>query len=471
MCTDESDIHLNPKEGNTMRIAVRNLASAVATALAVVGTEAPRAYGALDAQVVTIGGEVRERYEFRDNADFNKDANDTLSFIGSRIRLHVNYEVTPDIAAFVQIQDARLFGGEVSTVSNDNLLDLHQGYVGIKNLGPASLIVGRQELFFGDQRLVGHLGWFNTGRSFDGLRVTYMAAPVRIDVWGVSPKVYGTNTSANPTVAPSNREHQEFYGVHASIKTAPVTVEPYVMYLLDGGNAGELNAAGTALLSPITAPAARGQNRVTVGLRADGKAAAEAIDFTGEAAYQTGSMDARGTTPKSDISAHAFALKAGYTAPVAMKPRIGVEYDRASGDSDPTDDKFETFENLFPTNHPFYGFMDYVGWRNMQDMRLSLSLKPTASSGVSLDYHRFSLAEEDDNWYAASGAVFRTTPVNNTESDLGQEIDLVAHLMVKEKLRIEVGYGRFMPGDYVDVNFPTATDASDWFYAQVGTSF
>jgi hypothetical protein len=115
--------------------------------------------------------------------------------------------------------------------------------------------------------------------------------------------------------------------------------------------------------------------------------------------------------------------------------------------------------------------MDYVGWRNMQDLRLSLSAKPSATTGVSLDYHQFSLAENSDNWYQASGAVFRTTPANNTESDLGQEIDLVGYMIVKEKVRIEGGYGRFMPGDYVDVNFPAATDASDWFYLQVGASF
>lgn len=453
-----------------MRRLVRVLCGGVIGLLGSLG-DPLAARAALDAQVVTIGGEVRERYEFRDNADFNGNANDTLSFIASRIRLHLNYEVTPDIAAFVQFQDARIFGGEVSTVSNDNLFDLHQGYVSIKNVGPTSLILGRQELAFGEHRLVGHFGWNNVGRSFDGLRITYMAAPVRVDFWATSPKVYGTNTGSSPAFAPSNREHQEFYGVYGSIKTAPVTVEPYVMYLLDGGNAGELNAAGTALLSPIAAPAARGQNRVTVGLRMDGKAVNGSVDFTGEGTYQMGSMDARGTTPESDVSAHAIALKAGYTVPLAMKPRIGVEYDRASGDSDPTDDKFETFENLFPTNHIHYGYMDYVGWRNMQAMRLSISIKPSATTGVSLDYHQFSLAEESDNWYAASGAVFRTTPANNTESDLGQEIDLVAHMMVKEKVRIEAGYGRFMPGDYVDVNFPAATDSSDFLYLQAGVSF
>ncbi|MEO6666655.1 MAG: alginate export family protein [Nitrospiria bacterium] len=430
----------------------------------------PSAQAALDAQVVTVGGEVRERYEFRDNADFNSNAADTLSFIGSRIRLHLNYEVTPDIAAFIQFQDARLFGGEASTVSNDNLLDLHQGYVLIKNLGSSSLTVGRQELFFGDQRLVGHFGWSNVGRSFDGLRVTYMAAPVRVDVWGASTKVYGGNTGASPVLTPtstitavSNNDAQQFYGVYGSVKTPVAVVEPYIMYLRD--------TTGAATPTAITAPAATGQRRTTVGLRVDGKAISESIDFTGEGAYQLGTMEARGASPESDISAYAVALKAGYTAPIGIKPRIGVEYDRASGDGDRTDDRFETFENLFPTNHPFYGYMDYVGWRNMQAMRLSLSVKPTATSGMSLDYHRFSLAEKEDHWYAASGAVFRTTPSGNAESDLGQEIDLVAYTMIKEKLRVEAGYGRFFPGDYVKVNFPAATDASDFFYLQTSVSF
>ena len=429
------------------------------------------ARGALDAQVVTIGGEVRERYEFRDQADFNASVNDTLSFIGSRIRLHLNYEVTPDIAAFIQFQDARLFGSEATTFSNDNNVDLHQGYLMVKNLGALNLTIGRQELMFGDSRLVGNFGWSNTGRSFDGLRVTYLAVPVRVDLWGTTVKQYGT-TIANPnpsfTPATSNRDAQQFYGLYGSLKTALATVEPYVLYFWDTGNATP---------SVIKAPLTTGQRRTTVGLRLDGKAANESIDFTGEGAYQVGSMDARpliGTTPaspESDISAYAIAVKAGYTAPVGIKPRIGIEYDRASGDEDRNDDTLQTFENLFPTNHIHYGYIDYVGWRNMQDLRLSVSVKPTATSGVSLDYHRFSLVEKDDNWYAASGAVFRTTPAGNTESDLGQEIDLVAYMMVKEKLRVEAGYGRFFPGDYVKVNFPTATDASDFVYLQVGTSF
>src|SRR5579884_3701624 len=122
---------------------------------------------------LSFGGEIRERYEFRDNADFNRNRNDTLSFIGSRIRLYAASDVTPDMNVFFQMQDSRLFGSEASTASNEKNLDLHQGFLVIRNIaGPLTLTLGRQELVFGDQRLVGNFDWSNVGRSFDALRLT-----------------------------------------------------------------------------------------------------------------------------------------------------------------------------------------------------------------------------------------------------------------------------------------------------------
>ena len=115
--------------------------------------------------------------------------------------------------------------------------------------------------------------------------------------------------------------------------------------------------------------------------------------------------------------------------------------------------------------------MDYVGWRNMQDLRFSLGVKPTQTSNVSLDYHLFCLAKEADHWYAASGRIFRSTPAGNSELELGQEIDVVAYTIIKEKLRLEGGYGHFYPGQYVKTNFTGASDDSDFVYLQAGVSF
>ena len=446
---------------NTQTAQVLRRAAVVALAMGGLLMTPARMQAALDAQRATVGGEVRERYEFRANADFDRSKGDTLSFVGSRIRLSVGYEAAPDLLFFLQMQDSRLFGGETTTASNEKNLDLHQGYLTMKNLGPLALTLGRQEMVFGDSRLVGNFGWSNIGRSFDGLRLAYTPGSWRLDLWGTATKQYGTNVGADPDPTKESGDSQEFYGVYATVKAASFSIEPYVLYLRDTGN-----PSGTA----ITDPAARGQSRVTVGFRVDGKVAEDAVDLTGEVAYQAGSMKARGTTPKSDIGAYAVAAKAGYRIPVRMTPRIGVEYDRASGDDNPSDDTFKTFENLFPTNHPHYGYMDYVGWRNMQDLRISVGAKPTEVSGVGLDYHRFQLIEEADHWYRASGAIFMTTPPGNSETDLGQELDVVASTVVKERFRLEAGYGRFFPGDYVKVNSP-AHDASDFIYLQTKMDF
>lgn len=442
----------------------------ICSSLVLIFTENRQVQAALDAQVVTLGGEIRERYEFRDNADFNDTSNDTLSFMASRIRLHLGYDVTESISFYFQMQDSRLFGSETSTASNEKNLDLHQGYLLVKNMaGRLSIALGRQEIFFGDHRLVGHFGWSNVGRSFDGVRFTYQG-PVRLDLWGAVTKVFGTNIGADPAFSPSNRDQQQFYGLYGTVKRGLVSIEPYVMYLRDTANASELTSTGT-LVSPITDPAARGQDRTTLGLRVDGKLFDNTVDFTAESAYQTGTMDARGTTPESDISAYAFAVKAGYTLPVAFSPRIGVEYDRASGDDNPTDDNFTTFENLFPTNHIHYGYMDYVGWRNMQDLRFSLGIKPTKTSGLSMDYHLFRLVEERDNWYRASGHIFRATPITNQETEMGREINLVGYTILMDKLRVEAGYGHFFVGDYIKTHFPSATDDSDFLYLMATTGF
>ncbi len=441
----------------------------LAAAIILAGIGGTSAQAALETEKITLGGEIRDRYEFRQNADFNNSAPDTLSFIGSRIRVHLGYEIAPEISFFFQMEDSRLFGSEASTAANSLNLDLHQGYLMIKNLvGPASMTLGRQELVFGDSRLVGNFEWSNIARSFDGLRLAYSKESLRVDLFGMVVKKaqnFGPDPATYSLTAPAaipNDDGQHFLGLYASLKASGVTIEPYLLYLQDTQN---------GLATSNLLPAATGQTRETLGVRIDKKGDGNPLDFTAELAYQTGSMDAHSNAPKANIQAYAMALKAGYTLPAAYSPRIGIEYDLASGDDNTGDDSAKTFENLFPTNHTQYGYMDYVGWRNMKDLRFSVSAKPEKSVKVSLDYHIFSLASTADNWYAASGAIFRTTPPGNAETEMGQELDLTAGMLLKEKLQLDAGYGHFSPGSYISTNFPNAKDGSDFLYLQLGVGF
>src|SRR2546428_10723863 len=142
------------------------------------------AFAKVDVDNLTLGGEARIRYEIRNNGALNSAVKSNESAASHRIRINVGYDLTPDVSFFAQIQDARIYGSEAgnavgsvgsgigavsSQLVNNTGLDLHQGYLLVQNLGlqGVSLKAGRQEIFFGDHRLIGNFNWSQIGDSFD----------------------------------------------------------------------------------------------------------------------------------------------------------------------------------------------------------------------------------------------------------------------------------------------------------------
>ena len=79
--------------------------------------------------------------------------------------------------AFIQIQDSRKFGDATNTLTDGSadLLDFHQAFFFISDFATEGLNVklGRQEVAFANQRLIGAVGWHNVARSFDGVLFAY----------------------------------------------------------------------------------------------------------------------------------------------------------------------------------------------------------------------------------------------------------------------------------------------------------
>src|SRR3989442_14416301 len=158
------------------------------------------AFAKTDMDQVTIGGEARIRYEFRNNTSFNSVAGNE-SAASHRIRVNVGYDLTPDVSFFAQLQAARVWGTEgngltaspqgtgIGAVSATNLggtgVDLHQGYILLKNVLVSGLSVkaGRQEIIFGDHRLFGNFGWSQVGNSFDAVRLTHSMPIADVDLF------------------------------------------------------------------------------------------------------------------------------------------------------------------------------------------------------------------------------------------------------------------------------------------------
>jgi hypothetical protein len=321
-------------------------------------------------------------------------------------------------------------------------------------------------LAYGDERLVGALDWGNLGRVFDAVKVRYQE------------KHYWVDLFSGRVVLPNNGEfnepnyHDWFSGVYASTDLVPNQTSD-LYFLSRNVSSGSTKEITTS--SPSGGPAPR--DIYTFGLRVKSTPGRlNGWDYGAELAGQFGDFAASATAPRLDHRAFAASASGGYTfSETPGTPRVGLEYAFASGDSNPTDNKHETFENLFPTNHKFYGFMDFFSWQNIHDARVTTSIKPLKKLTLNLDYHAFWLADTSDYFYQVNGAP-RTAGGYGIHADagnyVGSEIDLVATYAITRWANAQFGYGHFFVGDYVKhtLTADRASDA-DFFYAQLVLNF
>ena len=185
--------------------------------------------------------------------------------------------------------------------------------------------------------------------------------------------------------------------IRSPMKISGIAVEPAYIYEAGGAGAGATGAN-------LGGGQHGNQDRHTVGARIAGKKGI--FDATVEGYYQFGGVGTAGSSTNPDIRAGAVHVDAGVTLPVPMQPRIGAEFNYASGDDNATDGKAETFSQLFPTNHIHFGYMDLMSWQNMITFGGNLQLRPTKNSHFEIAGHYMKLAEEADNWYTANQSVF-----------------------------------------------------------------
>lgn len=405
---------------------------------------------------LTVGAQVRDRYEIRNNFDFNDAADNDDAFNLLRVRLNLDWKLHESVRAFVQIQDSEVFGfRSAPLVAADpavyeDRLDLQQGFLDFKaSWGvPLTLRFGRQEFSFGDERLVGAFDWSNVGRTFDAVRLIVEPEKWRFDVFAAEEVIHDR-------AHPNHPLHNDlFAGIHASTtRWEKRVVEAYVFARNREKVTGEdgLKDDSTSCTMGLRTKATLGEN----------------WDYDCEGAFQTGDS---GT---DDFLAGAVHVGGGYTFKETWaQPRLGAEYNFGSGDSDPADGDRGTFDNLFPTNHKFYGYMDFFSWRNIHNPAVSAILKPAKGLKVKVDYHWFWLAEEKDAWFNAGGAVLRRDVTGNSGSEVGQELDLLVTYDLNTHANLWFGYSHFFAGDFIGNTSATgAQDDADFVYLMLTLGF
>ncbi|MDC1142483.1 alginate export family protein [Planctomycetota bacterium] len=422
-------------------------------------------------------GQHRQRWGIRSPGGyapgFAADQHPTDS-INMRTRFGIKASFPGDIHALFEIQDVRLWGSEPRANANSgtaNNTDVLQAFLHTPDLfgQEIGMWLGRQKFTVGNQRLWSTLEWAPQSRAWDGLRLNRSFADGQFDLM-----VFAM------LVNELSRVQDDEWSLGMKFTWLPEFLENHEIELF------------TLYQTRDDVSGANDADVLSASLRWDGWFDFNddmALDFSAEAVFQTGKSDSAfwygaGTIDNANVSAFAAAITAGFnwTASDEHAFRFGLGFDYASGDGDPTDEKFETFRSPFPFGHKYNGLADQVGWRNLIDMYVDVNWTYTGFDWadkmvVGLAGHTFSRANDDDAWFNAGNGIIRGG-TNNDSANIGSEIDITAKLAVNRWVTVDVGAAFFFAGGFVKDTATGTGPGSDnedsgmiFFWAQVMLKF
>ncbi|MFN7999261.1 MAG: alginate export family protein [Bryobacteraceae bacterium] len=371
-----------------------------------------------------MGIEFRGRCE--DYRGLNGIAGFDDAYCLTRLRLSSTFSVRPWLHIFAQAQDSRAIGYDRRPVPSTvaDTVDLRQAYVEAGVLGEQGWAAraGRQPLVFGDMRMVSTSNWSNVGTAFDGVRLSHTGGRTHLD-WFATAAVVPTAGFDRPR---TDRKLSGFYSSTAVRKN--LVLDLYFFWKSNLGTTDERGHTGTL-------------DAYTYGLRSTGKVA-YGFDYNIEAALQ------RGHRVQDPLSAAVSHLELGHPLWTGKAPRVWLEYNYATGDSNPHDGRRQTFEQLYPTPWSVVGRAADFAWRNIHEPMAGVEWQLDRRWKFRATYRAFWLANTNDSLYTLSGASFARNP-NAAHSRVGEETGLWSIFQATRRLQFWLGYANLTPGPYL----------------------
>ncbi len=377
---------------------------------------------------VSLGGHLRARIEAYDDFAFGAPADANDSFILYRGLFHADWHFGENVRIFSELKHAdvtsRSLPGGARPVDEDQT-EIQQLFIDYKfdvsENSTFAIRVGRQGYGFGKNRLVSPLPWANALRHWDG--ITGILNTPRLDItFFVS--------SFNPVDQSGFNDNDSSNKLSGFYAERSLSAKSGLEYYWLATERDEIAFNGTA----------GDESRDTFGLRHWGRASNQ-LGYELEGAYQTGDLGSE------DISAFMLSGEAVYTLPQTTNSTVSLTVDFASGDDD-AGGEVNTFNQLFPLGHAYFGAIDTVARQNIIDISAAFSTKTSARSFFKVAVHNFSRADRADALYNAGGGVVRAGDITASK-DIGNEIDLSFNYSFTPELSFAFGYSQLFAGDFL----------------------
>jgi hypothetical protein len=384
---------------------------------------------------LSLGGEVRQRYEYTRDPLFGADPQDRAGVWLQRFSLHGDLSLGSHVRVFAQLSSSLELGREAGpSPVDENELALQNAFLDLNlplgTYADLTLRGGRQELQFGSGRLVDVREGPNVRRTFDAARATAELPGWRIDALAARPQ------RPRPGVFDDEVNYdQALWGVYVVGGRDWLLAGAVELYYLGFENDAGAFAQGTAR-----------ERRHSIGVRFHGEERGWAWNW--EAIYQFGSFGA------GDISAWTIASETAFTFEQGpWRPRIALSANIASGDSNPADADLGTFNPLFPRGN-YFSEAAVLGPRNFFNIHPFVTVRPTEAWSLTADVNFFWRLETSDGVYAPAGQLIRG-PSGSDDRFVGSGVSLTSGYALAENLSFTAIYTYFFAGDFIKATGPS----------------
>ena len=370
---------------------------------------------------------LRNRYEQRRDAVFDGSTEDDRFNLFTRGRIQLDYSSseTAKFRVVYQYTNNQIMpvGGSDSSVTGQDLVEAY-----LEDSSGGSLFrIGRQKVNKGNQRLLGALEWVDSSRSWLGVRA-------KNGSWDLFWGRLAINPAPNFNAQVGLAAYKSSFG------------ETSLIYKHD------TKPADTVSVTTLDHTWSKSAGRVAL---------------SAEGALQWGRSGGK------DLEAWAATAKVKFS--VSDDVELFVEANVASGGSSAT--KTRTFDNLYPTNHLYYGYVDRQGWSNMKSLVLGASWKAQKNLSLHATWHSFKLFDDKDGWYNVAGKVNTgpggayIDPTGASGDDIGSEFDFVVKWNPAAGHSVAAGFSMFNAGSFVKSFLGGSAATNTWGFVQYGLKF
>jgi hypothetical protein len=329
----------------------------------------------------------------------------------------------------------------------------------------SSVRVGRFTTDIGKRRLVARSTFRHAVATFAGAEWQWQSADgARAQAFYVVPMRIQPSTTAemldnDPELDRGARDTEFWGGYYLFAPLADRTQIDVTLLTLDSAN-------GTGeTVGPL--------DITTLALRVFRPVAKSGINYELEGGVQRGESAAT-TSPSGvfDHDAYYAHAEIGFSFDLRWSPNLLLQYDRASGDTDPTDSRNERFNPLFGERRFDFGPTGIYGpfaRSNIDSPGVRLTLNPAPRWRTMLAYRSYRLAASRDAWV---GSGLRDTTGQSGRS-LGTQLEGSFNWTVlPNRLGVETGFALIDSGQFPRQAAGSAFRGSPrYFYAAVTTTF